>query len=256
MDGFLGLGASALLACAIAMVCGGAVKGVIGIGLPLVSLPVMATFIPIPKAMALLVLSSFATSVWQTFHGGLFAPSVKRFWPLLLGMGIGTPIGVHVLATFDLSLLYVFLGTVVALFAAFLHRSIVLPVSPRAEPWAAPVVGAASGLVGGMSMLFGPVYAMYYAGLKLGKERFVAVIALSNVWATFVLAVSMARFNLLGGTDIVASLLALIPSFAGLAAGQWLRGRIDEDRFRKVLAVVLFVIGLNLIRKALGWRFA
>lgn len=250
MDGFLGLGAIALLACAIAMTAGGTVKGVVGIGLPLVSLPVMAIFIPIPKAIALLLLPSFATSVWQTFHGGLFAPSVKRFWPLLLGMAIGTPISVRMLATFDVTVLYLILGTIVAMFTVLLHRSIVLAVSQRAEPWAAPVVGAASGLVGGLSMLFGPVYAMYLAGLKLGKERLVAVIALCNVWATIVLAASMARFNLFGGTDFLASLLALIPSFAGLALGQWLRRHINEDRFRKTLAAVLFLIGLNLIRKA------
>jgi uncharacterized membrane protein YfcA len=250
MEGFLGLGAMAVLACAIAMVAGGTVKGVVGIGLPLVSLPVMATFIPIPKAIALLLLSSFATSVWQTFHGGLFLPSVRRFWPLLLGMAIGTPISVQMLATFDVKVLYLILGAIVSVFAVLLHRSIVLPVSPRAEPWAAPAVGAASGLVGGLSMLFGPVYAMYLAGLRLGKERFVAVIALANVWATIVLAASMARFNLFGGTDFVASLLALIPSFAGLTVGQWLRGYINEDLFRKTLAAVLLVIGLNLIRKA------
>lgn len=252
MDGFLGLGAIALTACAIAMIAGGTVKGVVGIGLPLVSLPVMATFIPIPKAIALLLLPSFATSVWQTFRGGLFVPSVRRFWPLLLGMAIGTPVSVRMLAALDIQVLYLILGGIVSIFAVLLHRSMVMPVSRRAEPWAAPVVGAASGLVGGVSMLFGPVYAMYLAGLRLGKEQFVAVIALCNVWATFVLAASMVRFNLFGGADLVASLAALIPAFAGLAVGQWLRGRIDEERFRKVLSVVLFLIGLNLIRKALG----
>ena len=47
MSEFLELGATALLACAVAMIAGSAVKGVVGIGLPLVSLPVMATFIPV-----------------------------------------------------------------------------------------------------------------------------------------------------------------------------------------------------------------
>ena len=159
MTDFLGLGATAVLACAIAMIAGGTVKGVVGIGLPLVSLPVMATFIPIPKAIALLLLPSFATSIWQTFQGGLFAPSVKRFWPLLLGMAIGTPVSVRMLATFDVKVLYLILGMVVAIFAALLHRSLVLPVSPRAELWAAPAVGAASGLVGGCRCCSGPVYA-------------------------------------------------------------------------------------------------
>ena len=72
MTDFLGLGMIAVIACAIAMIAGGTVKGVVGIGLPLVALPVMATFIPIPKAIALLLLPSFVTSVWQTFQGGLF----------------------------------------------------------------------------------------------------------------------------------------------------------------------------------------
>jgi len=45
MTDFLGLGAVALAACFAGMVAGGTVKGVVGIGLPLVALPVMANFI-------------------------------------------------------------------------------------------------------------------------------------------------------------------------------------------------------------------
>ena len=252
MSEFLDLGALALVACAIAMVAGGTVKGVVGIGLPLVSLPVMATFIPVPKAIALLLLPSFVTSVWQVFHGGYFWRSARRIWPLLLGMAIGTVTSVRVLATVDTHVLYLALGSLVAIFAVVLHRHLVLAVPPRAEPWLAPFTGIASGLVGGLSMLFGAVYAMYLSGLDLGKNFFVAVVALCNITATIVLAAAMARYDLLGGTDLAGSLFALIPAFAGLMLGQWLRGRIDEDRFRKVLAIVLFVVGLNLIRKAVS----
>jgi uncharacterized membrane protein YfcA len=252
MDGVLGLGAVALLACAIAMIAGGTVKGVVGIGLPLVSLPVMATFIPVPKAIALLLLPSLATSIWQIFHGGLFGQCLRRFWPLLVGMAVGTVISVRVLATVDPGVLYLALGALVAAFAAVLYSRLVFTVPPRAEPWLAPVTGVAAGLVGGLSMLFGAVYAMYFSGLKLGKDPFVAAVALTNGVATLVLAAAMARYDLLGGTDVAGSLLALLPAFAGLMLGQWLRGRIDEDRFRRILAVVLFLIGLNLIRKAFG----
>jgi len=252
MSDFLGLGAAVLAACAAAMIAGGTVKGVVGIGLPLVALPVMANFIPIPKAMALLILPSFATSVWQSFHGGLLAPSVRRFWPLLAGIGAGTIVSVQMLATFDVKVLYLVLGTLVAVFALLLHRRLVFSVPPRAEALLAPVAGAAAGLVGGLSMLFGTVYAIYLSGLRLGKEAMVAAISLANVWATIVLAAAMARFDLFGGADFTASLIALVPSFGGVLLGTWLRGRINEDLFRKTLAVVLFLIGLNLVRKALG----
>jgi hypothetical protein len=232
------------------MLAGGLVKGVVGIGLPLVALPIMANFIPIPKAIALLILSSFATSVWQSADGGLFTPSVKRFWPLLIGIAVGVAISVKALATFDVKLLYLILGAIVTIFASLLHRQLVFPVTPRAERWAAPLTGVVAGLIGGLSMLFGPIYAVYLSGLKLGKESFVAAISLFNVWATIVLAAAMAKYSLFGGADLVASLLALIPSSVGVLLGTKLRHRINEDVFRKALAVVLFLIGLNLVRRA------
>ena len=87
---------------------------------------------------------------------------------------------------------------------------------------------------------------------QLGKDPFVAAVALTNGVATLVLAAAMARYDLAGRSDFAGSLFALVPAFAGLMLGQWLRGRIDEDRFRRVLALVLFAIGLNLIRKAVS----
>lgn len=252
MTEFLDLGAPVLAACVAAIIAGGVVKGVVGIGLPLVALPVMVNFIPVHKAIALLILSSFATSVWQSYHGGQFTPSVKRFWPMLIGIAVGVALSVKALATFDVKLLYLILGTIVVVFASVLHRKLVFAVAPQAERWAAPLTGIAAGLVGGLSMLFGPVYAMYLAGLKLGKEMFVAAISLANVWATVVLAIAMAQFDLLGGADLAASLIALVPASVGVLLGTWLRRHINEDTFLKMLAVVLFLIGLNLIRRAVS----
>jgi hypothetical protein len=251
MTDFLGLGAAAVAACALAILAGGTVKGVVGVGLPLVALPVMASFISVPKAIALLLLPSFATSVWQTFHGGQFSASIRRLWPFLIGMAAGTWVSVGMLASFDARTLYLILGAIVAIFASVLYRRLVFTVAPRAESWAGPAVGAASGLVGGVSMLFATIYAMYISGLKLGKDAFVAAVALANTWATIVLAAAMANFDLFGGADLAGSLLALIPSFAGVLFGTWLRRYINEELFRKALAVVLFLIAMNLIRKAL-----
>jgi hypothetical protein len=50
---------------------------------------------------------------------------------------------------------------------------------------------------------------------------------------------------------VVPGLLSLAPVFAGLAIGQWLRARIDQDLFRKVLLGSMVLIGLNLIRRGL-----
>ena len=49
----------------------------------------------------------------------------------------------------------------------------------------------------------------------------------------------------------IPGLTSLIPVGAALLLGQWVRGRIDEVRFRKVLLVSMVVIGLNLIRRGI-----
>jgi uncharacterized membrane protein YfcA len=48
----------------------GTVKGVIGLGLPTVSLALLTVAINLPTAMALLLMPSFVTNLWQALVGG------------------------------------------------------------------------------------------------------------------------------------------------------------------------------------------
>ena len=66
------LDAATILAIAGTFLLAGAVKGVIGLGLPTVSLALLAVAINLPNAMALLLVPSFVTNVWQAMVGGRF----------------------------------------------------------------------------------------------------------------------------------------------------------------------------------------
>jgi hypothetical protein len=48
----------------------GFVKGMVGLGLPTVSLGLLSIIVDLPTAMALLVMPSLATNVWQALAGG------------------------------------------------------------------------------------------------------------------------------------------------------------------------------------------
>jgi hypothetical protein len=52
---WLALGPLALGVCAAALFAGGLAKGAVGIGLPLVSAPLIAIFVSVPKALALVL---------------------------------------------------------------------------------------------------------------------------------------------------------------------------------------------------------
>ena len=62
----------------------GFVKGMVGLGLPTVSLGLLSIIVDLPTAMALLVMPSLATNVWQALAGGQIGALWRRLWRFLL----------------------------------------------------------------------------------------------------------------------------------------------------------------------------
>ena len=96
--------------CALVLLLAGSVKGTLGIGMPLIAVPMMSLLVPVPVAVALLPLPILIANIWQAFHGGWFWPSVRRFWPLIVCMFAGVMLGARLLASLDRSLLYLVIG--------------------------------------------------------------------------------------------------------------------------------------------------
>ena len=58
------------LTISITFVIAGGVKGVIGLGLPSISLGILTAAIDLPTAMALMIAPSFVTNIYQATTGG------------------------------------------------------------------------------------------------------------------------------------------------------------------------------------------
>ena len=58
-------------AIALAFLAGGLVKGVLGIGLPRVVVPAIATLTSPPQAIALLLVPALSSNVMQAYQAGL-----------------------------------------------------------------------------------------------------------------------------------------------------------------------------------------
>src|SRR5262245_62378887 len=83
------MGIFALAFVSSTFVLAGFVKGVIGVGLPTVSMGLLAVVMTPAQAASLLVVPSFITNVWQAV-GARSAPLLRRIWPMLLGICAGT----------------------------------------------------------------------------------------------------------------------------------------------------------------------
>ena len=125
----------------------GTVKGVIGLGLPTVSLALLTVAIDLPTAMALLLVPSFVTNLWQALVGGHARLILQRLWPFLLPATVTIWIGASALSRVNLSLLSALLGALLMAYAGASLGGLRLTISPRQELWVGPLVGLVNGVV-------------------------------------------------------------------------------------------------------------
>src|SRR5215471_11295130 len=65
-----------------AFIVAGIAKGAIGMGLPPIALALMTFAIPLEDALALMVVPTMATNVWQAIYGRGFFKLLRRFWTM------------------------------------------------------------------------------------------------------------------------------------------------------------------------------
>jgi uncharacterized membrane protein YfcA len=230
----------------LAYLAAGAVKGIIGLGLPTVSIGVLSLFMPPVQAAAIMVIPSYATNIWQMLHGPYFRPLLKRFWTLYLGAFAGAWLTAGVLTDAESGKASVALGLLLAVYGVVGLSKLAFRVTPRAEIWLTPIIGVATGMVVGATGIFVMPAVPYMQALELERDELVQAMGLSFTIGTVILTVIL----LANGMFVVAvaglSAYAVLPAIVGMVAGRRIRLRIDALTFRRVFFVGMVLLGLNL----------
>lgn len=246
-------GALLLAWCALSLAVAGVVKGLIGIGIPVVSIALLSLAISVPQAVILLPVPILVTNAWQGLTGGYFVNTLRRFWPLLSAMTVGTIVGGHMLATVDTPTLQMIIGAALTVFAALNLSNPRLSLPAQAEPGVGAVAGGFGGVLGGMSTLFGPPILMFLVALKLHRDEFVGTVTTIYFIGGVILIATLAGLRVMGAAEMGWSALATLPLFAGMLVGQKLRHKISQEAFRKGLLVAVMLIGVSLFVRAVDW---
>ncbi|WP_369824629.1 sulfite exporter TauE/SafE family protein [Pigmentiphaga sp. NML080357] len=224
----------------------GAVKGVIGLGLPTVAMGLLGLAMAPVQAAALLVVPSMVTNVWQLALGGRFLYLMKRLWPLLAGVFAGTWAAAALMGTGSQPWAVRALGVALVLYAISGLLAFQLRVPVRWERSLGAVVGCTTGVITAATGVFVIPAVPYLQGLGLAKDELVQALGISFTASTLALAAALARGGALGHHEIAASLFALVPAMAGMWAGQYLRSRISPAAFRRGFFTGLGLLGLYL----------
>ena len=231
----------------LVFVLAGLVKGVVGLGLPTVAVGLLGMMMAPREAAALLVVPSLVTNVWQLAAGPAAGALARRLWPMLAGIAAGTLLGGLLLPASVSTDAVAALGGALIMYAAAGLASFTLHVPPSGERAASPVVGLVTGAVTAATGVFVIPAVPYLQGLKLEKDMLIQALGLAFTTSTIALAASLL---LAGQFEVQAaglSFFALVPALAGMMLGQWIRGRIRPELFRRCFFIGLLALGLHLL---------
>jgi uncharacterized membrane protein YfcA len=222
----------------------GTIKGITGLGLPVVSLAILTATIGLREAMALILIPAFAMNVWQAAVGGAISAIARRLWVFMATVSLGIWIGIGLLATGDVVFFSGLLGILLFLYALVSLMTPQIPPPGRWEPWISPVAGMISGVITGLTGAFVMPGGLYLQALGLPKEILVQAMGVSFTIVIIVFGLALSRHDLLTMDLGLLSLFGLAPAAAGMFLGRQVLRRFPEERFRRVFFCVLLLLGL------------
>ena len=237
--------------CFFALCCGGFIKGALGVGTPLLTVPMMALVLPPQMAIAIMAIPVVVANLWQFAQAERSTTVITRFWPAFIGILIGTWIGVKILSVIDEKALMILVGIAVIAFALLQGSRFRLHLPDRIVKPSGLFFGGASGVIGGVSSFFGPMLITYLISVRgLAKNQFVSTISFLYVSAVVPWAITLYLFDILDQRLLVYSTFATLPVALGLLIGQRVRGHISEARFQYLIIGILVISGISMLWRA------
>ena len=170
----------------------------------------------------------------------------RRLWPFLAGGLIGIPVGVRILAHSDPVQLKTAFGAFLAAFGLYAIAAPRLPLIRGGGRAADALVGVAGGILGGLGGYSGvlPTIWTQLRGWPKQEAR--------SIYQPFIIVIQVATLIVVGLVALdrvgLALLAVTLPSLVvGGVVGWWIYGRLDERRFRQMIAILLVASGLTLL---------
>jgi uncharacterized membrane protein YfcA len=215
-----------------------------GFGLGLVSMPLLTAVVGLTTAAPFVALFGLIAEVVLLLRYRQ-AVYVRPVLKLILAAFVGVPLGVWLLRVIDPEIGTRVLGVLVTTYAVYALFNFRLPALGRSV-WAY-LFGFVAGVLGGLYNTSGPPVIIYGNSRQWPLASFKGNLQGFFVFVTLlVIAGHLADGNFTA--EVWHLLLISIPAIIlGLLAGFGLDGRIPAATFRKIVLILLLVIGVRLI---------
>jgi uncharacterized membrane protein YfcA len=229
----------------------GFVKGVLGLGLPTVSMGLLVVAMQPSRALAIVIAPAIITNIWQTFGGPYLRDIVRRLWPLMLCTVIGSLMSAGAMTGPYARYGTIALGVLLVSYAVIGLTQLRLRVAPRNEKWVGGVVGLITGVISASTGVQVIPSVPFIQAIGMEKDELVQALGVFFTVATLALSVNVSAAGLLNGTTAILGGIALACSFAGMFVGQNVRAKMPTEAFRRWFLIGMILLGIYLAGSAI-----
>jgi uncharacterized protein len=224
----------------------GFVKGALGLGLPTVSMGLLAVLMPPAEALAIVIVPAIVTNIWQTFVGSYLRDILRRLWPLLIGTAIGIWLNAGSLTGPYAHLTTIALGFLLALNAIIGLSKFSFTVARRNEKWVGGIVGLVTGLISAATGVQVIPSVPFLQAVGMDKEELIQALGVFFTVATVTLGFNLTSSGLLTAATALPGAIAMACSFIGMFVGQAIRTRLEPEVFRRWFHIGMILLGVYL----------
>jgi uncharacterized membrane protein YfcA len=215
-----------------------------GFGFALIMMPLVTVILGVRIAapvVALAALTVYTINLIR-YRREINLPEVLR---LGLASAAGVPVGIWVLSNADEQVVMRILGLVLVTYAAY---SLLQPKAQRVLPraWVYPA-GFLAGCFGGAYNTPGPPVIVYGSMRQWPRDEFRAVLQALFFLSGILVVASHALTEHLTKQVLVYYLYAVPALALGILVGSLVDRRIDQYKFRRIVTVMILVLGLALV---------
>ncbi len=232
----------------IAITLGCVVHGTLGIGFPLVATPIIALAIDVRTAIIILLIPTMTVNITSIISGGRFMDVVKRFWFILIFIGIGSYIGTTMLVLFDPNPFRLLLALVILFYLYTRDTSSLNWAFVRKHPTVSGAgVGSAAGLLAGTVNITMPPLIIYFTEMRLKPLQIIQILNVCFFMGKISQTGTFIAHDALDLQTVLISIPFSVVAIVILKYGITIRNRIDAETYRRWLMTALKIIAFVLV---------
>src|ERR1700710_1517347 len=241
---------SFLLFVAFAFLLEGFVKGVIGLGLPTVSMGLLAVTMPPSRAVAIVIVPAIVTNIWQTFVGPYLGDIIRRLWPLMVGTVVGIWLNAGMLTGPYARYGTIVLGVLLVIYAIVGLSKFSFKVARSDEKWIGGIVGLITGVISATTGVQVIPSMPFMQAIGMEKDELVQALGVFFTVATVALAFNLTAAGLLTAATALPGAVAMAGGLLGMFIGQAVRSRMQPEVFRRWFLIAMIFLGTYLAGSA------